>query len=261
MNSELEDEIQVLEAIFGSESISHQVIFTDHHAPTTSSGTDGTTSRGSCTALVEVTYSCAEGGFALRFRCPHEYPSSAEPVVSVSFANRQSAALTSLIHRRVEALLKAHAGEVVMHSVIELVRSTVQDEADGTLQVSEVIEGDNDEEAVGSVYDGDEGRERGEGAVMNVWDDEEAGEDGRSTASAAYGVSSKHSWKGEHRLGAEEDEDSIEIVHGEPMTERASVFQCHFARVRSLDDVARFRRVLLLDKKVGDMHNCTYRYV
>ncbi len=42
----------------------------------------------------------------------------------------------------------------------------------------------------------------------------------------------------------------IEIIHGDPMTDRGSTFQSHFARVSSMTDVHNFRTELLYDKKV-----------
>jgi hypothetical protein len=230
MNPDLEEEIQVLEAIFGTDQITHHVII----------------SGPSDNPLIEVMYNCSEEGFSVRFRCPYQYPSLAEPIVNVSFARRQGPDFHVLIHRRVEELLHTHPGEVVMHSVIELVKSIIQDEANGKLLMPHMNasnslgsmlsttglgDGCMDEEATDTYgEEGDAGRERGEGEPYR-WDSE-----------SDLGYSGAR---------CSDDEDAIEIIHGEPMTERASVFQSHFARVRSLEDVARFRKSLLTDKKVS----------
>jgi hypothetical protein len=237
MNPDLEEEIQVLEAIFGTNSISHQVIIADNSSP-----------GSSATALVEVAFNCSEEGFSVRFRCPHQYPSSAEPAVSVSFAQRRSPDFNALIHRRVDELLRTHTGEVVMHSVIELVKSIVQDEADGMLQMHITSADGTGIEGSLMASIGLGGGGVAEEGVQGYGEDDDAGQE--------RGEGEPYHWDNESDLGSsgearcEDDEDAIEIIHGEPMTERASVFQSHFARVRSLEDVARFRRTLLMDKKV-----------
>jgi hypothetical protein len=43
---------------------------------------------------------------------------------------------------------------------------------------------------------------------------------------------------------------TMHIYHGEPLTDRGSVFQAHVAVVRSMTDVMQFRETLLQDKKV-----------
>lgn len=44
---------------------------------------------------------------------------------------------------------------------------------------------------------------------------------------------------------------SIEICHGEPISERGSTFIGHFARVGCMQEVLEFRRTLLSDRKVS----------
>jgi hypothetical protein len=44
---------------------------------------------------------------------------------------------------------------------------------------------------------------------------------------------------------------SVHIVHGDPITDRGSTFQAHYAAVFSLEEVNEFRCILLEDRKVG----------
>jgi hypothetical protein len=54
----------------------------------------------------------------------------------------------------------------------------------------------------------------------------------------------------------------IDVIHGNPYTERKSVFLAHFARVSSMNDVESFRRIVIADKKVlNATHNIlAYRF-
>jgi hypothetical protein len=59
------------------------------------------------------------------------------------------------------------------------------------------------------------------------------------------------------------DVDGIDIIHGEPYTDRKSTFKAHIARVSSIEDVKKFRSVVLSDKKVARAtHNIfAYRFI
>jgi len=46
---------------------------------------------------------------------------------------------------------------------------------------------------------------------------------------------------------------TMEIVHGEPLVDRHSKFVAHLARVKTIDDVERFRAILYTDKRVAEV--------
>ena len=214
-NSRLDYEIEALQSIYGSSTIS------------TLSADSGHT---------VVTYEDDSGNFTAKFLIPSNYPDYASPILQLQCHNNYRINTRVLptteqkdIVLKIEEYFQDNVGSEVLFSAIDLLRDFISARMsdENTLQIVESASADFDEYASFQV------------AVP----DDDAGEYNSHKKDGNL----KKKWSNQKETNLCH---MLKIISGETIVERKSSFQAHFAVVTSMNEVNEFRSTLLSDKKV-----------
>lgn len=212
MSAALSDEIEVLRSIYGIEAVS-----------TTGPGTANVSSFDRAQNHQTVTYHHDDGLFTASFFIPNDYPMTSSPIFELSFCSSKSD-LTSIdqheIALQVEDYFNSNIGSEVLYQAIEIIRSAILSRDNLNSEYPNLPSGYDD--------------------LHDNLDDVLASNEEQSQLLSCFKLP---------QSPPQEDTDVI-VIHGDITIDRKSSFQAHFAVVASMDDVRKFREIVLSDKRV-----------